>query len=187
MYSQSVVVIVTSWCVHVDLETECIGCGVPHHYSVSQRVMPSVYCRLSFLLAHHSRVGSSGGCTARSVGAVPLQWRKHDMATKAIAVQAATPQDLETMTMQYISQGYVIANKSPAQVSLVKRKKINMTWLIIDLAFILVFGFGLLMLLITFIFYAMDNDKMVTITVVGWGASQTTGQLEPQSGSYTPY
>ncbi len=109
------------------------------------------------------------------------------MATKAIAVQAATPQDLETMTMQYISQGYVIANKSPAQVSLVKRKKINMTWLIIDLAFILVFGFGLLMLLITFIFYAMDNDKMVTITVVGWGASQTTGQLEPQSGSYTPY
>ncbi|HEY7057444.1 MAG TPA: hypothetical protein VH591_11625 [Ktedonobacterales bacterium] len=110
------------------------------------------------------------------------------MATKAIAVQAANPQDLETMTMQYIAQGYVIANKSPVQVSLIKHKKINMTWLIIDLACILIFGFGLLMLLITFIFYALDNDKMVTITVAGVGASPTSGQLEPQTGGgYTPY
>jgi hypothetical protein len=74
------------------------------------------------------------------------------------------------------------------QVSLIKHKKINMTWLIIDLACILIFGFGLLMLLITFIFYALDNDKMVTITVAGVGASPTSGQLEPQTGGgYTPY
>ncbi|HEU4785158.1 MAG TPA: hypothetical protein VFS83_17605 [Ktedonobacterales bacterium] len=110
------------------------------------------------------------------------------MATKAIAVQAATPQDLETMTMQYIAQGYVIANKSPAQVSLIRHKKINMTWLIIDLACILLLGFGLLMLLITFIFYAIANDKMVTITVAGMSMSPNSGQLEPQAGGgYTPY
>jgi len=110
------------------------------------------------------------------------------MATKAIAVQAATPQDLETMTMQYIAKGYTVANKSPVQVSLIKRKTINMVWLIIDLACILLFGFGLLMLLITFIFYAMDNDKMVTITVAGMGASPTSGYLNPQTGSgYAPY
>jgi hypothetical protein len=111
------------------------------------------------------------------------------MATKAIAVQAATPQDMETMIMQYIAQGYSIENKTPAQVSLVKRKKINMTWLIIDLACILLFGFGLLMLLVTFIFYAAANDKMVTITVtgVGVGASPSIGQVAPQAdGGYMP-
>lgn len=116
------------------------------------------------------------------------------MATKAIAVQAATPQDMETMTMQYIAQGYSIANKSAAQVSLLKRKKISTTWIIIDLVCILLFGFGLIMLLITMIVYAADNDKMVTITVAGVGGTPTTGQLEPQTqpqtqpgSGYTPY
>lgn len=102
------------------------------------------------------------------------------MATKAISLQAATPQDLETMTMGYIARGFTIMNKTPAQVTLLKKKQFSTTWLIIDLVLIFLFGFGLLLLIIYLIMYAMGNDQMVTITVSSLAAQQYGGQLPQQ-------
>lgn len=83
------------------------------------------------------------------------------MATRSISVQAATPQDLETMTMSYIAQGFSVANKTPMQVTLIKRKEFSVLWAVIG------FIICLLPLLIYLIIYASESDQMVVITVAG--------------------
>lgn len=92
------------------------------------------------------------------------------MATRSMSVAAATPQDLETMTMSYIAQGYSIANKTPTQVTLIKRKEFSVLWAVIG------FLVCVLPLLIYLIIYATESDQMVVITVVG---TQPTGNTVP--------
>jgi hypothetical protein len=105
------------------------------------------------------------------------------MATKAVSVQVANSQDLETMTMQYIAQGFTVMNKTPAQVTLFKKKPFPMVWFIVDLALILLFGFGILLVIITLIIYAADSDRMVTITAANIAAPAYTAPLaQPYSG-----
>lgn len=106
------------------------------------------------------------------------------MATRAISLQAATPQDLETMTMAYIAQGFSVMNKTPAQVTLFRQKQFSTTWLIIDLVLIFFFGFGLLLLIIYLIIYAAQSDDMVTITIASMAAPPYGGYIaqQPYSG-----
>ncbi len=112
------------------------------------------------------------------------------MATRSISLQAASSQDLETMTMSYIAHGFTIANKTSAQVTLIKKKPFPVVWLIIDLICISLFGFGLLMIAITLIIYASDSDQMVTITVGNLAPQAYSGQLaQPGTGQFAsqPY
>ena len=95
------------------------------------------------------------------------------MATKSVSVQVPTPQDLETMTMSYIAQGYNVANKTPMQVTLIKRKQFSYFWAVIG------FIFCLLPLVIYLIVYALESDQMAVITVAGVQQPSTTGQLNP--------
>lgn len=95
------------------------------------------------------------------------------MATSSISLQASSPHDLETMTMSYIAQGFNVANKTPLQVTLVKRKSFSYFWAVIG------FVFCLLPLVIYLIVYALESDQMVTITVVGAQPMANTGQLMP--------
>lgn len=93
------------------------------------------------------------------------------MATRTYNLLAPSPQDLETMTMSYIAQGYSVANKTPMQVTLVKRKEFSVFWAVIG------FIFCLLPLVIYLIVYALQTDQMVTITVAGAQSTPVTGQL----------
>ena len=93
------------------------------------------------------------------------------MATQSASLLAPSPQDLETMTMSYIAQGYSIANKTPMQVTLVKRKQFSVLWAVIG------FLVCVLPLLIYLIVYALESDQMVTITVAGAQPPNATGQL----------
>lgn len=93
------------------------------------------------------------------------------MATKAVSLVVPAPQDLETMTMSYLAQGYSVANKTPMQVTLIKRKEFSAFWAVIG------FIFCLLPLVIYLIVYALESDQMVTITVTGVQPTQATGQL----------
>lgn len=83
------------------------------------------------------------------------------MATQSIALQAPTPQDLETMTMGYIAQGFSVANKTPTSVTLIKRKEFSVLWAVIG------FLICVLPLLIYLIVYASQSDQMVVITLAG--------------------
>ncbi|HEY7779317.1 MAG TPA: hypothetical protein VIC85_03810 [Ktedonobacterales bacterium] len=83
------------------------------------------------------------------------------MATRSMSIQAATPQDLETMTMSYIAQGFSVANKTPTQVTLIKRKEFSVLWAVIG------FLVCVLPLLIYLIIYASESDQMVVITLAG--------------------
>jgi hypothetical protein len=95
------------------------------------------------------------------------------MATRSMSVQAATPQDLETMTMSYIAQGFSVANKTPSQVTLIKRKEFSVLWAVIG------FLVCVLPLLIYLIIYATESDQMVVITLAG---AQPTGTTVPLIG-----
>jgi hypothetical protein len=93
------------------------------------------------------------------------------MATRTYNLLAPSPQDLETMTMSYIAQGYSVANKTPMQVTMIKRKEFSAFWAVIG------FLFCVLPLLIYLIVYALESDHMVTITVAGAQPTSVTGQL----------
>lgn len=95
------------------------------------------------------------------------------MATRTYNLLAPSPQDLETMTMSYIAQGYSVANKTPMQVTLIKRKEFSAFWAVIG------FLFCVLPLLIYLIVYALESDQMVTITVAGAQPMPVTGYLAP--------
>ena len=83
------------------------------------------------------------------------------MATRSIALTAPSAQDLETMTMGYIAQGFSVANKTPTSVTLIKRKEFSILWAVIG------FIICLLPLLIYLIVYASQSDQMVVITLAG--------------------
>lgn len=89
------------------------------------------------------------------------------MATLSTTLQAQSPQELETMVNNYIAQGYSVVNRTPNQVTLLKRKEFSIPWLIIG------FFLCLIPLLIYLIVYTSEQDKMVVISLVG-----------PQPGSY---
>jgi hypothetical protein len=105
------------------------------------------------------------------------------MATKAIAVQAATPQDLASMKLAYIAKGFSVMTDTPAQVALFKKKPFPTVWIIVDVVLIFLFGFGVLLIILHLIMYAVASDQMVTITVANMAAPAYSGQLsQPGSG-----
>ena len=71
--------------------------------------------------------------------------------------------------MSYIAQGFNVANKSPMQVTLIKRKQFSVFWAVIG------FIVCVLPLLIYLIIYALEDDQMVTITVTGASTGQLAG------------
>lgn len=82
-------------------------------------------------------------------------------ATRTMSLQAPTPNDLETMIMGYIAQGFNIANRTPTSVTLIKRKEFSVLWAVIG------FIVCVLPLLIYLIVYATESDQMVVITLMG--------------------
>lgn len=108
------------------------------------------------------------------------------MATRSMSLLAPSSQDLETMTMSYIAQGFSVANKTPMQVTLVKRKEFSILWAVVG------FIVCVLPLLIYLLVYALESDQMVTITVAGAQQPAVAGQfpgtqpLSPSGTLYTP-
>ena len=97
------------------------------------------------------------------------------MATATVSLQVQTPMELETMSTGYIAQGYVIANRTPTSITLVKRKEFSITWLVIG------FFLCLIPLLIYLIVYAAETDKMVVISL---GAPAQQGSAPYVGGAY---
>jgi uncharacterized membrane protein YukC len=83
------------------------------------------------------------------------------MATVTTSLQAHNPPQLETMVNNYIAQGYTLVNRTPNQVTLIKRKEFSILWLVIGLILCLI------PLLVYLIIYASEQDKMVVIDLVG--------------------
>ncbi len=109
------------------------------------------------------------------------------MATKILTLQAATQADAESIVSGYIAQGFHIANRTAAAITLMKRKEFSYFWAVIG------FIFCLLPLVIYLIVYALENDQMVIINLAGaqpgsaYGAAVMTSQLSaPRSpdGNY---
>jgi hypothetical protein len=103
------------------------------------------------------------------------------MATSTAMYQVQTPMEMESMSTGFISQGYVIANRTPTSITLFKRKEFSIPWLVIG------FFLCLIPLLIYLIVYATETDKMVVINlgvpgqavapspVSGYGQPQMSG------------
>lgn len=82
------------------------------------------------------------------------------MATATMSLQANTPQEMESIITSYIAQGFVIANRSPVSVTLMKRKEFSVLWTVIG------FLLCLLPLLVYLIVYAAQSDQMILINLV---------------------
>jgi len=92
------------------------------------------------------------------------------MAAKVQVVEVSSSSELDTAISSYVVQGYVLANKTPASATMIKKKEFNVLWAVIG------FIVCLLPLLIYLIVYAADSDKVVEIRVSGSGVSGTSGQ-----------
>lgn len=76
--------------------------------------------------------------------------------------------EMEGIITSYIAQGFVIANRSPVSVTLMKRKEFSVLWTVIG------FLLCILPLLIYLIVYASQSDQMIVINLVN--GQQPMGQ-----------
>ena len=96
------------------------------------------------------------------------------MATRSVAVQATSQQEMENMISGYIAQGFNVANRTATSVTLVKRKEFSVLWAVIG------FIVCVLPLLIYLIVYALESDQMVVINLVQPGAyAQPQAAISP--------
>jgi hypothetical protein len=72
-------------------------------------------------------------------------------------VYAESPQQLEQLVLQYIGQGYGVANRTNDTVTMVKKKEFNIVWAIVG------FFFCLLPLIIYLIIFVTQKDQVVVL------------------------
>jgi len=80
------------------------------------------------------------------------------------AVQVTSENEMEMAIASYISQGFVLSNRSQAGATMFKKKEFQIVWAVIG------FVLCLLPLLIYLIVYASQSDQMVQIQLVPAGA-----------------
>lgn len=91
------------------------------------------------------------------------------------AVQVTSENEMEMAIASYISQGFVLSNRSPAGATMFKKKEFQIVWAVIG------FILCILPLLIYLIVYAAQSDQMVQIQLVPAGSQPqlpaTTAQM----------
>lgn len=90
------------------------------------------------------------------------------MAAHVQQINVASQEELESVIMSYIAQGFSVGSRSPESVTLYKKKEFNILWAVIG------FFLCLLPLLVYCIVYATQNDEMIVIKVASV-ASATPG------------
>ena len=90
------------------------------------------------------------------------------------------PAHLTSVIDGYVMQGFAVATRDPASVTMVKRKQFNVVWAVIG------FFLCLLPLLIYLIVYASEQDQVVFIRVAAAPALPASGTSPPLSpdGNY---
>jgi len=76
------------------------------------------------------------------------------------AVRVSSENEMEMAIASYISQGFVLSNRSPAGATMFKKKEFSILWLVVG------FILCVVPLLIYLIVYAAQSDKMVQIQLV---------------------
>lgn len=99
------------------------------------------------------------------------------MAAQAINVQVNSPVQMESTVAGYIAQGFNVASRTPASVTMIKRKRISYFWVIIG-AFLCV-----LPLFIYLIVYLAQSDQMVIINLAVPASASRPIISSPQTGA----
>ena len=94
------------------------------------------------------------------------------MAAQVQVVEVDTPEEMETAISSYVVQGYVLANKTAASATMIKKKEFSALWAVIG------FLICLIPLLVYLIIYAAENDKVVEIRVRAEAAAEDLAELE---------
>ena len=94
------------------------------------------------------------------------------MAAQVQVVEVDTPEEMETAISSYVVQGYVLANKTAASATMIKKKEFSALWAVIG------FLICLIPLLVYLIIYAAENDKVVEIRVRADAAAEDLAELE---------
>jgi hypothetical protein len=76
------------------------------------------------------------------------------------AVRVGSENEMEMAIASYISQGFVLSNRSPSGATMFKKKEFSILWLVVG------FVLCVVPLLIYLIVYASQSDKMVQIQLV---------------------
>jgi hypothetical protein len=98
-------------------------------------------------------------------------------------IDVAEPEQMQLHISQLISQGFVVANQNNRSITLVKRKRFSIAWLII--------GFFLFMfpLFIYLIVYALQKDQIVEIRLIDRQVAQpfrASEHLQPAGADAPP-
>lgn len=76
------------------------------------------------------------------------------------AVRVGSENEMELAIASYISQGFVLSNRSPSGATMFKKKEFSILWLVVG------FILCVVPLLVYLIVYAAQSDKMVQIQLV---------------------
>jgi hypothetical protein len=76
------------------------------------------------------------------------------------AVRVGSENEMEMAIASYISQGFVLSNRSPSGATMFKKKEFSILWLVVG------FILCVVPLLVYLIVYAAQSDKMVQIQLV---------------------
>jgi hypothetical protein len=115
------------------------------------------------LVERHQRLASNSGAeNAGVVGSSPRNTNSPggQMAAKYSRMTADSPAAMEQVITSYITQGFVVVNKTATSVTLSKRKEFSVLWAVIG------FIVCILPLLIYLIVYATQSDQVVEIVLV---------------------
>ncbi len=80
-------------------------------------------------------------------------------------LDVGTIEEMEVVISSFVTQGYVLANKTLTSATMIKTKQFNIIWAIIG------FFFCLLPLIVYLIVYAGEKDKVAEIRVRQGGTS----------------
>jgi hypothetical protein len=94
------------------------------------------------------------------------------VAASVRVVEVDSASDLDNAIRAWIAQGYVLANKSSASATMIKRKEFSTLWAVIG------FLVCVIPLLIYCIVYAASSDHVVEIRLRDTSGSDPTAELE---------
>jgi hypothetical protein len=83
------------------------------------------------------------------------------MAASVARVSVDSVGALDAAITSYAAQGYVVINKTPRSVTMIKKKEFSVLWAVIG------FLICVLPLLVYLIIYAAQSDQLVEITIAG--------------------
>jgi hypothetical protein len=94
------------------------------------------------------------------------------MAAQVQIVEVEASEELDAAISSYVVQGFVLANKTAASATMVKKKEFNVIWAVIG------FFVCVLPLLVYLIVYAAESDKVVEIRIRGKQDDESLAELE---------